>query len=156
MKLHTKVERKYMSRELLKRALEIMDKAGWFVEHEAYAFELMGEIKTYLAKPEPEPVAWMVENHPASDTFVNFTPKFNSHFETINCKVTPLYTVPPDQTERVGVLIAEKVVLEQQLAAKDARIVELEMEWRMKVSKIIHLEQQLAEITHWRIYNDIN
>ena len=102
-----------MSRELLKRALEALTDAREVIGFDEY---VVADIETYLAQPEPEPVAWM------------WTDGLEVYFENSgdpDHNWVPLYTTPPDQS---------------------ARIAELETDWRMKVSKIIQLEQQLAAL----------
>lgn len=118
-----------MSRELLKRVIaECGDKRS----RSNITTSLYSAIIEYLEQPEPEPVAWMVKNHPANDTFVNFTPNFNNHFEKLGCKVTPLYTTPPDQSARIANLESEL-----------RRICDIHTE---EMSKYHDLEQQFAAL----------
>lgn len=138
-----------MRRELLKRIRQEM----------MLPADIEEQIDDYLAQPDPEPVAWMIENHPTESTFANFKDNFNSHFEHIGCKVTPLYTTPPDQSARVDELVSNETLtrevekLTAELAVKDARVAELEQqlsEAGKVLSEFVHklgeAKQQLAAL----------
>ena len=82
-----------MSKErgLLERCLDE------FQYHEVPVDDLIREIKEFLAQSEQEPVAWMVET--------NFNNEPIKEFHTVKpmdrvykyCKVTELYTAPPER-----------------------------------------------------------
>lgn len=142
-----------MSRELLKRAATILHD---HFDGVAWVEPLLDEIETELAQPEPKPVAWMVENHPANKTFANFTPNFNSHFEKLGCKITPLYAEPVDQSTRIAELEAELAqayktvdenwVCHQQLAALQAKREPLSEEEIMKACNAIGSSSLIVKI----------
>lgn len=65
-----------MSRELLERAVTLikcLNGASW--EHEIPQVVIQ-DIETYLAQPEPEPVAWIEVGHPMDGPY-------NCHFMAI-------------------------------------------------------------------------
>lgn len=86
-----------MSRELLKRALEVIDQAEIYAENEDKAFALCQAIEAELSKPEPEPVAWIdkVNFEKLSDKNWNLT-CYVSNTST-STKNIPLYAAPPER-----------------------------------------------------------
>lgn len=86
-----------MSKELLKRALDEMSSA---YQKDDY-YQLVSDIEEYLAKPDPEPVAWMRPN--AYEWIEDMQFRFdNSHPDYS----VPVYTEQPDQSARIAELEA--------------------------------------------------
>ena len=115
-----------MSKELLKRALEVIDQAEIYAENEDKAFALCQAIEAKLSKPEPEPVAWIEVGHPMDGPYdchyMAILPKGKHH----------VYTTPPDQSAQIAELIAQRTMHEQIIKTAYDRCSEL--------------EQQLAEL----------
>lgn len=147
-----------MSKELLKRALDALDDGLMGTE----AISLTEDIETYLAQQEPEPVAWLIPGSITRDAGLASANGRNA---------TPLYTSTPNQSALVAELEkhllaalegqkAETLLknaaissLEQQLAAKDARVAELKDEllavwdkYESTGAELCAVKQQLAAL----------
>lgn len=110
-----------MSRELLKRAAvvlrEVWDNDDCYCAPSV--IELQKQIVAYLAKPDPEPVAfrWF------GDEGFTF-----SLFQSEESPGDPLYTTPPDQSAQIAELIAQRTMQEEIIKSAYARCGELEQQ----------------------------
>jgi len=88
-----------MSRELLKRALdELLGQ-----ENGASINELVQDIETYLAHPEPELVAWRALNFAEHGGVYAYRDHDEPFVGVSGSNVgEPLYTTPPDQSARIA------------------------------------------------------
>jgi hypothetical protein len=130
------------SRELLKRAVTLikcLNGASW--EHEVPQVVIQ-DIETYLAQPEPEPVAYEYTST-CGNIFVKHTPPQYAR------NIRPLYTTPPDQSARIAELSqleAEIINTLRELIKAQEYIKELAAEHSVLVVKNRDLEQQLAAL----------
>jgi hypothetical protein len=80
-----------MSREVMQQALDALQ---YNVAYDTLSYDYIQEVietlRAELAKPEPEPVAWMTENvtHPTIGRMLTFAPVEGWH---ITWNVVPLY-----------------------------------------------------------------
>lgn len=81
-----------MSRELLRKALDYMNEGDW--EYPEY-MRLMREIEAELAKPDPEPIGYLVDGWLDDD--IKVERYFVLNPEDVDCpeNLTPLYANPP-------------------------------------------------------------
>lgn len=139
-----------MSRELLKRALDYMNQGDW--EYPQY-MGLIRDIETYLAQPDPEPVAWMTIDRDEHKRcrMVRLSQAVLNEYDLTQY---PLYTSPPDQSARIAELSqSDKNCLEAEIANRGKRIDELTNQMSEIASAHMHLlikhqalEQQLATL----------
>lgn len=97
-----------MSRELLKQALEALK--GYRQNHDDHQpCDAEKAIETFLAQPEPEPVAWMSKTFPTTFAISKDVAQPEMFF-------TPLYTAPPDQSAQIAELKKDNNITHENLA----------------------------------------
>ena len=83
------------TRELLQMALEALEECADGVYFRYQAKETITAIRAHLAKPEPEPVAWMFQHDETGRTTCIDSWQVENGFEQLNPrleKVCPLFT----------------------------------------------------------------
>jgi len=90
-------------RELLVHALDRLKHINFEDDH--LTNDLIQTIQKYLAKPEQEPVAWMVETHFNNEPIKEFHTVKPMERVYKYCKVTELYSAPPKREPLINIYV---------------------------------------------------
>lgn len=138
-----------MNRELLKEIAEVFrERRGgitWVAE------PLLDKIETYLAQPEPEPVAWMSKTFPTTFAISKDVAQPEMFF-------TPLYTTPPDQSARIAELEDQLTKCRKLLATRveASRLSEANEQLADQSALIVELKAALQLAKDMMIANDLS